>query len=41
LLPTESSVEVAEELARWYPLPYWQFTLSVEAHRARFLRLQP
>jgi glutamate-1-semialdehyde 2,1-aminomutase len=28
LLPTEASVEVAEELARRYPVPQWQFTLS-------------
>ena len=28
LLPTEESVEVAEELARRYPVPLWQFTLS-------------
>ena len=28
LLPTEASVEVAGELARRYPVPQWQFTLS-------------
>src|SRR5260221_11239136 len=28
LLPTEASVEVAEELARRYPVPQWKFTLS-------------
>src|SRR5256885_10541067 len=28
LLPTPASVEVAEELARRYPVPLWQFTLS-------------
>src|SRR5215472_8492486 len=28
LLPTVESVEVAEELARRYPVPQWQFTLS-------------
>jgi glutamate-1-semialdehyde 2,1-aminomutase len=28
LLPTEASVEVAEELARRYPVAMWQFTLS-------------
>src|SRR5258708_28412360 len=28
LLPTPDSIEVAEELARRYPVPQWQFTLS-------------
>ena len=28
LLPTEDAIEVAEELARRWSLPFWQFTLS-------------
>jgi glutamate-1-semialdehyde 2,1-aminomutase len=39
LLPTESSVEVAEELARRYPVPQWQFTLSATQANTEAIRL--
>ena len=39
LLPTEASVAVAEELARRYPLPYWQFTLSATQANTEAIRL--
>ena len=39
LLPTEESVEVAEELARRYPVPLWQFTLSATQANTEAIRL--
>jgi len=39
LLPTEASVEVAEELARRYPVPQWQFTLSATQANTEVIRL--
>jgi glutamate-1-semialdehyde 2,1-aminomutase len=39
LLPTEASVEVAEELARRYRLPQWQFTLSATQANTEAIRL--
>jgi glutamate-1-semialdehyde 2,1-aminomutase len=39
LLPTVESVEVAEELARRYPVPQWQFTLSATQANAEAIRL--
>src|SRR6266513_4388870 len=39
LLPTEDSVEVAEELARRYPVPQWQFTLSATQANTEAIRL--
>jgi glutamate-1-semialdehyde 2,1-aminomutase len=39
LLPTEVSVEVAEELARRYPVPMWQFTLSASQANTEAVRL--
>lgn len=39
LLPTEDAVFVAEELARRWDLPYWQFTLSASGANAELLRL--
>jgi glutamate-1-semialdehyde 2,1-aminomutase len=39
LLPTEASVEVAEELARCYPVPMWQFTLSATQANTEAIRL--
>src|SRR5207237_3408634 len=39
LLPTEASVEVAEELARRYPVPHWQFTLSATQANTEAIRL--
>ena len=39
LLPTEASVEVAEELSRRYPLPHWQFTLSATQANTEAIRL--
>jgi glutamate-1-semialdehyde 2,1-aminomutase len=39
LLPTEASVEVAEELARRYPVPMWQFTLSATQANGEAIRL--
>lgn len=39
LLPTEASVEVAEELARRYSVPMWQFTLSATQANTEAIRL--
>ncbi|HLQ55549.1 MAG TPA: aminotransferase class III-fold pyridoxal phosphate-dependent enzyme [Streptosporangiaceae bacterium] len=39
LLPTEASAEVAEELARRYPVPQWQFTLSATQANTEVIRL--
>ncbi len=39
LLPTEDSVEVAEELARRYPAGQWQFTLSATQANTEAIRL--
>jgi glutamate-1-semialdehyde 2,1-aminomutase len=39
LLPTEASVEVAEELARRYPVAMWQFTLSATQANTEAIRL--
>ncbi len=39
LLPTEDAIAVAEELARRYPLPCWQFTLSASGANAELIRL--
>src|SRR6516225_3116300 len=39
LLPTEASVQVAEELARRYPVPQWQFTLSATQATTETIRL--
>lgn len=39
LLPTVASVEVAEELARRYPVPLWQFTLSATQANTEAIRL--
>jgi len=39
LLPTEASVEVAEELAGRYPVPQWQFTLSATQANTEAIRL--
>lgn len=39
LLPTEPSVAVAEELARRYPVPQWQFTLSATQANTEAIRL--
>ncbi len=39
LLPTVTSVEVAEELARRYPVPQWQFTLSASQANTEVIRL--
>jgi len=39
LLPTPASVEVAEELARRYPVPQWQFTLSASQANTEAIRL--
>ena len=39
LLPTVASVEVAEELARRYPVPQWQFTLSATKANTEAIRL--
>jgi glutamate-1-semialdehyde 2,1-aminomutase len=39
LLPTEGSVLVAEELARRYPVPQWQFTLSATQANTEVIRL--
>jgi glutamate-1-semialdehyde 2,1-aminomutase len=39
LLPTEDSVAVAEELARRYPVPQWQFTLSATQANTEAIRL--
>lgn len=39
LLPTEDSIWVAEELARRYPVPFWQFTLSATQANTETIRL--
>jgi len=39
LQPTQNSVEVAEELARRYPVPQWQFTLSATQANTEAIRL--
>lgn len=39
LLPTQVCVEVAEELARRYPVPQWQFTLSATQANTEAIRL--
>jgi glutamate-1-semialdehyde 2,1-aminomutase len=39
LLPTEASVQVAEELARRYPVAMWQFTLSATQANTEAIRL--
>lgn len=39
LLPTEDAVWVAEELARRYPLPLWQFTLSASQANVEAIRV--
>ena len=39
LLPTQASVEVAEELAGRYPVPLWQFTLSATQANTEVIRL--
>jgi glutamate-1-semialdehyde 2,1-aminomutase len=39
LLPTRASVEVAESLARRYPVPQWQFTLSATQANTEAIRL--
>ena len=39
LLPTQDSVLVAEELARRYPVPQWQFTLSATQANTEAIRL--
>ena len=39
LLPTVASVEVAEELARRYPVSQWQFTLSATQANTEVIRL--
>lgn len=39
LLPTSEAIEVAEELARRYPLPAWQFTLSASQANTEAIRL--
>jgi glutamate-1-semialdehyde 2,1-aminomutase len=39
LLPTEASIEVAEELARRYPVSHWQFTLSATQANTEAIRV--
>ena len=39
LLPSQASVEVTEELARRYPVPQWQFTLSATQANTEAIRL--
>jgi glutamate-1-semialdehyde aminotransferase len=39
LLPTEDSIAVAEELARRWGLPKWQFTLSASSANAELIRV--
>jgi glutamate-1-semialdehyde 2,1-aminomutase len=39
LLPTVASMELAEELARRYPVPQWQFTLSATQANTEVIRL--
>ncbi len=39
LLPTREAIEVAEELARRYPVPFWQFTLSASQANVEAIRV--
>jgi glutamate-1-semialdehyde 2,1-aminomutase len=39
LLPTPEAVVVAEELARRYPVPFWQFTLSASQANTEAIRV--
>lgn len=39
LLPTAEAVDVAEELARRYPVPLWQFTLSASQANVEAIRI--
>src|SRR6266850_4748627 len=39
LLPTQEAVEVAEELAGRYPVPFWQFTLSATQANVEAIRV--
>ncbi len=39
LLPTPEAVDVAEELARRYPVPFWQFTLSASQANVEAIRI--
>ncbi len=39
LLPTREAVEVAEELAGRYPVPFWQFTLSASQANVEAIRI--
>jgi glutamate-1-semialdehyde 2,1-aminomutase len=39
LLPGAEAVEVAEELARRYPVPFWQFTLSASQANVEAIRV--
>jgi glutamate-1-semialdehyde 2,1-aminomutase len=39
LLPTPEAVAVAEELARRYPVPFWQFTLSASQANVEAIRV--
>jgi glutamate-1-semialdehyde 2,1-aminomutase len=39
LLPTKEAVEVAEELAGRYPVPFWQFTLSASQANVEAIRV--
>ena len=39
LLPTQEAVEVAEELAGRYPVPFWQFTLSASQANVEAIRV--
>jgi glutamate-1-semialdehyde 2,1-aminomutase len=39
LLPTRDAIEVAEELAGRYPVPFWQFTLSASQANVEAIRV--
>jgi glutamate-1-semialdehyde 2,1-aminomutase len=39
LLPSPEAIDVAEELARRYPVPFWQFTLSASQANTEAIRL--
>jgi glutamate-1-semialdehyde 2,1-aminomutase len=39
LLPTREAVEVAEDLAGRYPVPFWQFTLSASQANVEAIRI--
>lgn len=39
LLPTSEAIDVAEELARRYPVPAWQFTLSASQANTEAIRV--